>query len=375
MDFGKKVLMEVLQMNNELNYLIGIMGLSWLIVILAVSFTPYFIRKNISFGISVPENEYHDPHLKALRHIYTFGCLVVGLILAATSSFSYVLINADNTMWIQLASIFLYLFLSLIFYFYVRTKVKSIKRESKWQVDSKAVAEISDKTARNTNLHTAWYLLYLVVIAITILAAVFKYPSLPEQIPMHYTIAGEVDRYAQKSIGTFTIMPVIQLLIGVLFAGINVAISTSKRQKDFKKGNAFRGVLSVILFATGFMVMLLLTCVQLVMVTALSEKLISVLPVAFLIATFVIFAYLAVRIGQGGSRLKGTDDDQINLVDDDSLWIGGFFYYNKNDPSIFVEKRFGIGYTLNYGNPISILAIMALLLLIAALLILPLIIK
>ena len=362
-------------MNRELRFIVGIMGLSWLIIILAIAFTPYFIRKNISFGISVPENEYQNPHLRALRHVYTIGCLAAGLILAAVSSACYVWINTENIIWIQLVSIFLYLVLSILFYFYVRTKVKSIKRESNWQVDSKAVAEISDKSASNKTLHTAWYLLYLMVIAITILAAVFRYPSLPEQIPMHYNIAGEVDRYAQKSIGTFAIMPVIQLLIGMLFAGINVAISTSKRQRDFKKGNAFRGVMSMILFAMGFMVMLLSTCVQLAMLTTLSEKLMSVLPIAFLIATFVICAYLAVRVGQGGSRMKGTNDNPINMVDDDSHWVGGFFYCNKNDPSVFVEKRFGIGYTPNFGNPISIIAAIALLLLIAALWILPLIIK
>jgi len=362
-------------MNRELSFIVGIMGLSWLIIILAIAFTPYFIRKNISFGISVPENEYQNPHLRALRHLYTIGCLVTGLILAAVNSACYIWINTENIIWIQLIPMFLYLVISILFYFYVRTKVKSIKRESNWQVDSKAVAEISDKSSRNKTIHTAWYLLYLMVIAITILAVVFKYPSLPEQIPMHYNIAGEIDRYAQKSIGTFAIMPIMQLLIGLLFVGINVAIRTSKRQRDFKKGNAFRGIVSMSLFAIGFMVMLLFTFIQLAMLTTLSEKLISVLPIAFLIATLVICIYLAIRVGQGGSRLKGANDNPINMVDDDSHWVGGFFYCNKNDPSIFVEKRFGIGYTLNFGNPMSIIAIIAILLLIAALLILPLIIK
>ena len=29
------------------------------------------------------------------------------------------------------------------------------------------------------------------------------------------------------------------------------------------------------------------------------------------------------------------------------------FYVNSDDPSIFVEKRFGIGYTLNFAHPVS----------------------
>jgi len=36
----------------------------------------------------------------------------------------------------------------------------------------------------------------------------------------------------------------------------------------------------------------------------------------------------------------------------DSAWSGPF-YSNREDPSIFVPKRYGIGYTLNFANPWS----------------------
>jgi hypothetical protein len=36
----------------------------------------------------------------------------------------------------------------------------------------------------------------------------------------------------------------------------------------------------------------------------------------------------------------------------DEGWTG-FFYSNPKDPALFVPKRFGIGYTLNFGNPMS----------------------
>jgi len=44
-------------------------------------------------------------------------------------------------------------------------------------------------------------------------------------------------------------------------------------------------------------------------------------------------------------------------------WKAGIFYVNREDPSLFVEKRFGIGYTLNFGNPWSwaVLALIAVL--------------
>jgi len=46
----------------------------------------------------------------------------------------------------------------------------------------------------------------------------------------------------------------------------------------------------------------------------------------------------------------------------DAYWKAGMFYYNPNDPAIFVAKRVGIGYTINLGNKISWLVITGLLL-------------
>jgi len=37
--------------------------------------------------------------------------------------------------------------------------------------------------------------------------------------------------------------------------------------------------------------------------------------------------------------------------DDDRYWYGGVFYNNPNDPALFVPKRFGLGWTMNFGHP------------------------
>ena len=38
-------------------------------------------------------------------------------------------------------------------------------------------------------------------------------------------------------------------------------------------------------------------------------------------------------------------------VDEDRYWKGGLIYMNRQDPSVFVEKRFGVGWTMNLANP------------------------
>ena len=34
-------------------------------------------------------------------------------------------------------------------------------------------------------------------------------------------------------------------------------------------------------------------------------------------------------------------------------WKAGLFYYNPDDPRLFVGKRLGIGWTLNFARPVA----------------------
>lgn len=45
----------------------------------------------------------------------------------------------------------------------------------------------------------------------------------------------------------------------------------------------------------------------------------------------------------------------MNRDDDPKHWKFGIFYFNKNDKRIFVPKRVGWGWTVNFSNPESIL--------------------
>ncbi len=60
-----------------------------------------------------------------------------------------------------------------------------------------------------------------------------------------------------------------------------------------------------------------------------------------------------------------SDRERTNIVfrDDERYWPGGIFYNNPDDPALFVPKRFGLGWTLNFGHPQSKLFLIGLLLL------------
>lgn len=58
--------------------------------------------------------------------------------------------------------------------------------------------------------------------------------------------------------------------------------------------------------------------------------------------------------------------------DDDRYWSAGLFYNNPDDSDLFVPKRFGLGWTLNFGHSQARLVLIGILLLFFVLLILPL---
>jgi uncharacterized membrane protein len=50
---------------------------------------------------------------------------------------------------------------------------------------------------------------------------------------------------------------------------------------------------------------------------------------------------------------------------DPSNWVWGMFYYNKKDKRIFPPKRISsLGWTVNFANPISVIALVIVLILI-----------
>jgi hypothetical protein len=60
----------------------------------------------------------------------------------------------------------------------------------------------------------------------------------------------------------------------------------------------------------------------------------------------VILLVLVLRSRRAGASSGGDGTDE-------SHWKAGLFYVNPDDPAIFVEKRFGFGWTLNFGRPVA----------------------
>ena len=85
---------------------------------------------------------------------------------------------------------------------------------------------------------------------------------------------------------------------------------------------------------------------------------VALLPLG-LVFVLVVIVMLA-RLGQGGSRMPAKERESSTVstlpVGDrtpDRYWKLGVFYFNPDDSAVLVEKRFGLGYSLNFARPTS----------------------
>jgi len=69
----------------------------------------------------------------------------------------------------------------------------------------------------NYNLKREWPL--LVILAVPLVAAILIYPSLPEQVPIHWNLQGEVDDFGSRAFGAF-FLPLLNIAMYPLFVFI-----------------------------------------------------------------------------------------------------------------------------------------------------------
>ncbi|WP_143033216.1 DUF5808 domain-containing protein [Tindallia californiensis] len=113
--------------------------------------------------------------------------------------------------------------------------------------------------------------------------------------------------------------------------------------------------------------MLQMQLLQLIDLSVTDHCVLHVLSTAGPILGIFVVAW---HIGQSAERVKVDTEESAGSdllpTDDDQYWKWGMFYYNPDDPAIWIEKRFGIGWTLNFANPVAVGCFVMLLLAIAA---------
>ena len=198
----------------------------------------------------------------------------------------------------------------------------------------------------------------LLIIAAAVVFLALRYDSLPERIPMHYNAAGEVNRYAEKSVGAVFGMPMVAVVCNLMFGLITWSMGRGmKRARASGPTAAWEsGMLRLtmaILLVVQYAVAMLFSAIAVVIVLPpeVAGKWVMVLAVAGVIAMLGLVMGVLLRYRSVVATAEAGERAPVGDGTPDANWKWGMIYYNPDDPALWVEKRFGIGYTTNMARP------------------------
>ncbi|MBW0013870.1 DUF5808 domain-containing protein [Mycobacterium sp.] len=316
---------------------------------------PSINSPTVPFGVRVPAQHADDPTIVSQTRIYRWRVLVSGIVAAGVGAVVY---------WVTGEKLLLPLSVLVLVglwngcFVMANHEIRAAKAAGNWYEG------LRQGIAVDTRLRTdpprfpwLWLAPALIVMIVTAVIGVVLYPSMPETLVVHYRANGVPNRLAAKSVGTAFSLVFVQIGVTALLVGIATAILRSSRpdiDPAHPVGSArwHRHYMSLGAKA-------LLGLVAMIDVGMLGSSLLmwtgTVTSWAPLVVVLPILAavVVAVVVLARNNRVRddGEQDTGLTHRDDDKYWRGGLFYINREDHALLVPRRFGLGWTLNFGNP------------------------
>ena len=241
-----------------------------------------------------------------------------------------------------------------------RKRVEAIKREEGWKAErDEAVALIGFEEAP-VPPSLAWNVVYVPIVLITLAIGLALYPSTPDLVPTNFDFAGNVNQWTPKGPALIAFPLLFEVFMAVCFIFSHWMAIRSKKDIDPARPaisayayGAFARAECILLLVGGSVLTAVLGIVMILMMTEILSMLVTIALI--IVATLILVgATIAVSVvyGQSGSRLvKRLEENGDMIADNDEHWKAGIFYWNKDDASLILPKRFGVGWTMNWACP------------------------
>lgn len=329
-------------------------GLSVLVLVLALVL-PAITGPTVPFGVRVPAEHADDPTVARQTRLYRWRVLVGGIVAVGLSVAIYAV--TGETLLLPL-SVLLLVGVWYGCFFLAHHEIRAAKAAGGWYEGVRQGIAV-DTTLRTDPPPFPWLWLApaLIVTLATVVIGVLRYPSMPDVLTVHYNAKGVPNRVAAKSVGTAFSLVFVQLGVTALLVGIATAIFFRSRPdldpahpvSSARWHRRYMELAAKTLLGLVAMIDLGLLGTSLLMWTGTVTSwapLVVVLPI--LVGVVVAVVILA---RNNRERDEGEADTGLAHRDDDRYWRGGLFYVNREDHALLVARRFGVGWTLNFGNP------------------------
>lgn len=267
----------------------------------------------------------------------------------------------------------------LQFYFHRRLKQFKVGLPKDPDVQIVRTADLSPRPSMPGKFH-AGFILAMLIAAATWILLVLQYDKLPDPLPVHWDLFGQANGFAAKSLnavhqsaGLIFILTLVMYFFSTRHYQAKRLIDPARPKTALMRYQIARDRMSLYMMTLINIMTLHFAILHLGMLYALPSWIFIVSSaILFLVAFGGIGLYYATT-GDHGQRLRVKTDevenDHLAAPDDDQYWKGGLFYYNPDDPTLWVPKRFSGGYTVNAGHPIGKLVYIGIILLLLSLII------
>lgn len=361
-------------MNNYIS-IFTINSVAILLFLLAF-FTNNISNNNIFFGVRFPREYLEEKELLNLEKKYKKIVILMFLFLIIIINIIIVrFFNKDeNVLGFITGAIIIFMIIAselilLLFYF----KTKRIKKDKGWTYKNKNIV-ITDTSFRKPKkddkyktISSYWFLMLFIFPIITTIITFALYKNLPETMGIDTMTYGAF--YPHTSRGKFIIFqfPLVQFFTCIIMYIVNLIINNSKT--DLNSGNIdeiiikkkkLRRLISIMLMVIALEIMIMFSVIQYSLLFTYKISMIYSIFIFIIFITILVFIIKIIKEGKKKTSFNSSKDELYK--DDDKKWILGSIYYNKNDPAWIVEKRVGVGWTVNFARLKSWVAIILLIL-------------
>ncbi|MBS5949938.1 MAG: hypothetical protein KIC47_06405 [Clostridium sp.] len=335
-------------MNNLEGILVG--NITLIVLGIISYYLNSFSNSGLFFGIRIPKKFIEYDEIVDLERRYKKIVIIMYLLIVVLFDIlSFNFIKDKEVVVAQLISIFMVgsiLINSGIFALYNK-KVRDLKEKNNWNYKNNTVVVDTSlrKPKKDDKYKPLPSFIFILPIFIPLIIVILTFLR---QDKLNYLRLNELYKLPINMIA----MVIVIYILAKVSLSSRIDINSTNLKSTIYKKKILKMLFSIIFLVTevGFIILNSITQLGLIYTfdTSRVESILNIF-IAIIMIGFLIVIILMGRNGRRSIDKENTEEEVYN--NDDKYWVLGMFYYNRNDPSFMIEKRAGIGYTVNFGNP------------------------
>ncbi len=315
---------------------------------------PQWTRPGIFFGVTVAPDFRRTPEAQRLLQRYRFEAMIhvaiaFAMILAGALP-RYSFFPLIGGLWLAVGPLTAF--------------VEAHKRVQRHAVRAVTVREATLEP-RSTRPPGGWIVQvgpFAILFAVGIFLH-FHWDEIPARFPVHWGIDGQPNGWSSRTpMGVYAPLLFGALISACMWLTANTLLRSARiidPERPILVLHDFAHRVGLFLLLIDFFLAVIFSCVGLLPLTGTMP--LMIVTILMLPGVFVLIVWL----NKGRTHADRAGETNSSAVGDgtpDECWKFGVLYFNPDDAALWVEKRAGIGYTMNFAH-VSAWIIMALILL------------